>query len=139
MVGSAGGNNAQIVLQVVRVHTDAVIADRKGTVFRVGLDADEKILSLEAHILICEGLIAKLINSVAGVGNNFPQKDFFMGVDGVNHEVQQPLGFRLKLFLSHGLFVPPVERGFGQDTPPQAPRFFAIIMHGNCEQDMTKL
>ena len=67
---------------------------------------DCKILPGETHAVIGEALVAELVAGVAGVGDDLPQENFLMGVDGVDHQVQQPLGLRLKLFLCHENALP---------------------------------
>ena len=37
----------------------------------------------------------------AGVGDDLPQEDLLVGVDGVDHQVHQTLGFRFELLLCH--------------------------------------
>ena len=103
LVGAAGGDNAQVVLQLVRVHTDAVVADGEGAVFLVNGQGDGEILPLEPHVLVCQGQITQLVDGVGGVGDDFPQEDLLMGVDGVDHQVQQPLRLRLECLFFHKL------------------------------------
>ncbi|CAN3966665.1 hypothetical protein HEAFMP_HEAFMP_12550, partial [Dysosmobacter welbionis] len=34
------------------------------------------------------GLVAQLVTGVAGIGDDLPEKDLLVGVDGVDHQVQ---------------------------------------------------
>ena len=92
------------------VHADAVVADGEGPCVGVGVDGDAEVLPLEAHVLIRQGPVAQLVDGVAGVGDDLPQEDLPVGVDGVDHQIQQALGFRLEFFLCHRLSFPPVDR-----------------------------
>ena len=132
LVGAAGGDDAQIVLQLLLAHADAVVADGQGAPLRIGLDSDAEVLPLEAHVLIRQGPVAQLVDGVAGVGDDLPQEDLPVGVDGVNHQVQQAPGFRFEFLLGHSLFS---SRKSGSGDPC----FFMPTMKGNCEQSMTKL
>ena len=82
-------------------HADAVVGDRERSVFLVAFDADEEISALHADILIGQRAEAELVDSVRGVGDQLAQKDLLMRVDGIDHQLQQPPGFRLKFFFRH--------------------------------------
>ena len=99
--GAAPGDDAQVVLQLLLVHADAVVPDGEGSGFLVGDQGDGEVLPPEAHLVIRQGEVAELVDGVAGVGDELPEEDLLMGVDGVDHQVQQALGFRLELFLAH--------------------------------------
>jgi len=46
-------------------------------------------------------LVIQLVHGVTGVGDQFPEEDLPVSVDGIDHQVQQPFGFGLELFGSH--------------------------------------
>ncbi|MPM43894.1 hypothetical protein SDC9_90571 [bioreactor metagenome] len=100
--GPGGGDDAQVVFKVLLVHADAVVGDGEEAGILVRLDLNFEILAAQAHGLVGQSLVAQLVACVAGVGDDLPEKDLVMGVDGVHHQIQQPLGFRLELFLCHG-------------------------------------
>ena len=101
--GAAGGDDAQVVLQLTFVHADAVVADGKGAVLLVDGQGDGKILPLQAHFFVRQGQITQLVDGVGGVGDDLTQEDLLVGVDGVDHQVQQPLGLRLECLFFHKL------------------------------------
>ncbi len=101
LVGAGGGDDAQVVLQIIRVHADAVVADGQQPLFLVQHQPDGKLIPLDAHLVIGQAEVAQLVDGVGGVGNDFTQENFLMRVNGVYHEIQQTLGFRLELFLCH--------------------------------------
>ena len=106
LVGAGGGDDAQVVLQVLLVHADAVVGDGDGARLLVSLQGDLKILALDAHLVVGKGLVGQLVHRVAGVGDQLPEEDLLVGVDGVDHQIEQPLGFRFELLLCHD-FLPP--------------------------------
>ncbi|CAN3986065.1 D-cysteine desulfhydrase, partial [Dysosmobacter welbionis] len=55
LVGAGGGDDAQVVLQVLLVHADAVVGDGQGPVFLVHLDLDLEVLAAHAHGVIRQG------------------------------------------------------------------------------------
>ena len=87
LVGAAGGNDAQVILQLLLAHADTVVADGEQPGLGVGVDGDAEVLPLEPHVFVRQGPVAQLVDGIAGVGDNFPQKDLLVGVDGVDHQV----------------------------------------------------
>jgi len=98
---AGAADRAEVVFHLVLVHTDAVVADGQRAGGLVGLEFDRKIAAAEADFLVGQRLIGQLVDGVGGVGNDFTQENFLMRVNGVYHEIQQTLGFRLELFLCH--------------------------------------
>ena len=98
---AAAGDGAQVGLQVLPAHAHAVVRHGEQPPLLVGHDGDFQVLPLHAHAVVGEGLVGQLVLGVAGVGDELPEKNFLVGVDGVDHQVQQPLGFRLELLLCH--------------------------------------
>ena len=51
--------------------------------------------------IIGQGSVGQLVDGVAGVGDDLPQEDLLVGVDGIDHQVQQSLGLGFKLLFAH--------------------------------------
>ena len=100
-VGAGGGDDAQVVLQILLVHADAVVGDGEGPVFLVRLDLNFEVLAAHTHGVVRQGQVAQLVAGVAGVGDDLPEENLLVGVDRAHHQVQQPLGLRLELPLCH--------------------------------------
>ena len=98
---AAAGDGAQVVLQLLLGHADAVIGDGEGAVLFVRCHSDGKVRRLYINAAIAEGQIGQLVNGVAGVGNDLPQENLFVGINGIDHQVHQPFGLGLKLFFLH--------------------------------------
>ena len=99
---SAGARDgAEVALQLLLGHADAVVGDGEGARFLVGGEEDLEVLAPQLDGVVGEGLVGQLVHRVAGVGDQLPQEDLLVGVDGVDHQIQQPLGLGLELFLCH--------------------------------------
>ena len=98
---AGGGDDAQIVLQLVPIHTDAVVADGQQPLFLVQHQLDGELIPADAHLVVGETEIAQLVDGVRSVGDDLTQKYLLVGVDGVDHQIQQPLRLRLEFFSFH--------------------------------------
>jgi hypothetical protein len=78
-------------------HANAGIADGQRLVLLVGDDIDTQVLARVELGRVREGLIADFVESIRGVGNEFSEKDFLVGVDGVDDEGQELRDFSLEL------------------------------------------
>ena len=113
--GAAAGDDAQVVVQLLLGHANAVVGDGEGTGLLVYVQADEKVLPGKAGGPVLQGAVVELVNGIAGVGDQLPQEDLLVGVDGVDHQVQQTLGFCLKFFHCHGFKLLPFQ--YRTDSP----------------------
>ena len=103
---AARGDDAEVGLQLLLCHADAVVGHGQRPGVPVHVDADEEILSCHADGLVRQGAIAELVDRVRGVRDDLTQEDLLMGVDGVDHEVQKTLRLRFELFLCHVIIRP---------------------------------
>ena len=99
--GAAAGDGAQVLLQLLLRHADAVVGDGQGAGELVGGEGDLEVGAVQPHLVVGEGLVGQLVHRVAGVGDQLPQENLLVGVDGIDHQIQQPLGLGLELFLCH--------------------------------------
>ena len=99
--GAAAGDGAQVLLQPLLRHADAIVGDGQGAGNLVGGEGNFEVGAVQPHLIVGEGLVGQLVHRVAGVGDQLPQEDLLVGVDGVDHQIQQPLGLGLELFLCH--------------------------------------
>ena len=89
MERAAVGNYAEILLQLLAAHTDAVIADGEGALLGVGRDGDGEVAAAETDALVRQAAVAELVDGVGRVGQKLTQEDLLVGIDGVNHQLQQ--------------------------------------------------
>ncbi len=94
-------DHAEIVLQLVPVHADAVVAHGQCARVLVGGDGDGEIAAVKADLIVGQREVAELVDGVARVRDDLAQEDLPVRVDGVDHQVEQALRLRLELFLCH--------------------------------------
>ena len=95
------GDDAQVVLQLLLTHADAVIADGQQAVLLINGQLDLKLIPVQAHLVVRQAQVAQLVDSVGGVRDDLPQEYLLMGVDGIDHQVQQALALRLECLFLH--------------------------------------
>ena len=99
--GAAFGDGTQVLLQFLLRHAHAVVADGEGARGLVGDEGDLKRAPVQRRAALGQGLVGQLVDGVAGVGDDLTEEDLLVGVDGVDHQIQQTLGLRLELLLCH--------------------------------------
>jgi len=82
-LGSGLGNGTKVVDHVSLGHTDTGIPDTEELALLVSADADVKILFGVENRGIGQGRVTDFVESIRTVGNQFPQKDFLIRVEGV--------------------------------------------------------
>lgn len=78
-----------------------VVADGQQPLLLVYCQRDGELVAADAHLIVGETEIAQLIDGVRGVGDDLPQEDLLVGIDRVDHQVQQPLGLRFEFLSFH--------------------------------------
>lgn len=78
-------------------HTDTGIADGEGLVLQVGDDIDAQILVGVELRGVGESLVADLVKSIRGVGDQLTKENFLVRVDGVNDQREQLRDLSLEL------------------------------------------
>ena len=98
---AALGDGAQVLLQLLGAHAHAVVRHRQRAPLLVRGDGDAHIPPLELSRVVRQRQVGQLVDGVAGVGDDLPQENLLVGVDGVDHQVHQTLGLRLELLFCH--------------------------------------
>ena len=75
-------------LRLFHRHADAVIGNRQRSRILIGLHADSEDRIVAQKLLVGKRQKVQLIQGVRGVGNEFPQKDFFIGVKRVGEKIK---------------------------------------------------
>ena len=97
--GARLGQRADQVHHLVAGHPDAVVADGQGAGLLVHLDLDVQIGGVDVEVLVAESLEPQLVQRVGGVRDQLPQEGVLVGVDRVDHQIQQLAGLGLELQL----------------------------------------
>ena len=86
--GSGLGDGTEVVDQFVTGHADAVVDDGQGTIFLVNFDANAKFGIVVVQLRIGQRLEAQLVGRIGGIGDQLTQKDLFVAVKGMDHQLQ---------------------------------------------------
>ena len=82
------GNGAEVIHQILLVHTKSVIGNGQGMAVGIGRQVDFKARVPFEEIAVSEGLIMELIDRIGGVRNEFPQENLVICINRVDHQVQ---------------------------------------------------
>jgi hypothetical protein len=77
-------------------HADAVVADGQRARLAVEGDADHEVGVVFIECGIGQALEAQLVGGVGGVGNEFAQENVLVGIQGMDHQLQQLFDFGLE-------------------------------------------
>jgi len=89
-------SGADIVDNLLPVHADAVIGDGDGAGVLVEADPDFQIGVVLIKRAVGQGFETQLVAGVGSVGDQFAEKDFLVGIQGMGNQAQQLLHFGLK-------------------------------------------
>ena len=95
------GDGAEVLLQLLLIHADAIVGHGQNVVLGIALEPDLEVAAAEAHLVVGQAQIGQLVDGVGRVGYELTQEDLLVGIDGIDHQIEQALGFRLELFLCH--------------------------------------
>ena len=110
LLGAGMGDGAQVALELLGGHTDTVIRNRDGTGIFIKGNTDGQVALVELDTRILQALKVELIDGIARVGDKLAQEDFLIGVDGVDHEVEQFFALGLKLTHVQSFRATPVRK-----------------------------
>ena len=97
LLGARMGDGAQVALELLGGHADTVIRNSDGTGIFIKGDTNGQVTLVELDTRILKALKVELVDGIARVGDKLAQEDFLIGVDGVDHEVEQFFALGLKL------------------------------------------
>ena len=97
LLGAGVGDRAEVLLQLVRRHADSVVRDGDGAGVLVKAHVDGEVCLVDADRAVGEALEVELVDGIRGVGHQLAEEDLPIGVDGVDHEVEQLLALCLEL------------------------------------------
>ena len=95
LLAAGMGDGAEVFLEVLGGHADAVVGDGKRARVLVKRDADGKVIVAELNTRVGETLEVELVHRIRRVGDKLTQEDLLVGVDRVDHEVEELLALGL--------------------------------------------
>ena len=109
-IGGAGlGYSTQVGNELVFSHANTIINDFECFLIRIKLNLNLKLSLTTQKFRFFNGEKPDFIKCVGGITDEFPQEDFFLGIEGVNDNIHQsrmsrnvPANFGLELV---GLFL----------------------------------
>ena len=78
-------DGSQIFFHLFFCHTDTVIDDGQSSLLHICLKSNIKVVSGQP----LRSFVVEFVDRIAGVGNQFSQKDFFICIDRIDHHIQQ--------------------------------------------------
>ena len=128
--GRAGARDrTQVLDQLLPIHADAIVLNGEGSGVLIEGQANAQITVFAEPLGVAQGLEAELIHRIRGVRDQLSKKYLSVGVERVNHQLEELLGLGLKaagfrsagglvLLFAHG--APPFLDGLknGDGTPP---------------------
>merc|ERR1719225_2006799 len=88
-LGPGLGDGPEVVDHVSLGHANTGVNDGEGIGIRVRDDLDEEFLLVVQLAGISEGLVPDLVQGIGGVGDQFSEENFFVGVEGVDDQAHQ--------------------------------------------------
>ncbi|MNF69944.1 hypothetical protein D3C84_518410 [compost metagenome] len=110
--GARLGNGAEVGDRVLAAHADAVVLEGDGLGFLVETDANLQRGAAFQQLGLGQRLKTQLVGGIRGVGDQFAKENFLVGIQRMDHQVQQLLHLGLEaqgFFLSfhtHGRLTP---------------------------------
>ena len=89
-------DGAQVGVELLSRHADAVVANADGARVLVKGNLHAQLRAVYLHVCISEALEDELVHSVGGVGDELAQENLAVGVDRVDHEVEELLALSLE-------------------------------------------
>ncbi len=96
------GDGAEGLGRLVAGHADAVVAHREGAGLLVGDQLDLPVLAPFGQRRVGEGLVARLVDGVGGVGDQLAQEDLLVGIERMDHQVEDLVHLGLERMFVHG-------------------------------------
>jgi hypothetical protein len=94
--GAGLGDGADVLDHFLPAHADAVVGDRERARLAVEGDADLEVGVVLEQRGVAQSLEAQLVGGVGGVGNQFAQENVLVGIQGMDHQLEELLDFGLE-------------------------------------------
>ena len=104
LLGAGVRDGPEVLVELGLGHADAVVAHRDGAGILVKGQTNGQLVITELDARIGEAHEGELVDGVGRVGHELSKEDLLVGVDRVDHEVEELLALRLELL--HGTRLP---------------------------------
>ena len=101
-------DGAEVLVELVLRHADAVVGDGDGASALVEADVNGQLVLGKLHVGIRQALEIELVDGVGRVRDKLAEENLAIGVDRVDHEVEQFLTLCFEFL--HGVSLPVLER-----------------------------
>jgi hypothetical protein len=99
--GAGARDGAEVLVELLLVHADAVVLDDQGLVGPVQGDADGGIEGDALVGLVRDREVAELVDGVGGIGDELAEEYLLVRVERVDDEVEEARNLRLEVVLRH--------------------------------------
>src|SRR5262249_33435910 len=96
LLGAGARDGADVLDDLVAGHAHSVVVDAERPRRRVGLQANLQLAGGQ-EVAAGDGFEPELVERVRGIRDQLAEEDVLVGVEGVDHEVQQLPDLRLEL------------------------------------------
>ena len=100
-------DGAKVLVELVLRHADAVVGDGDGASILVEADVNGQLILGKLHVGIRQALEIKLVDRIGRIRDELAKEDLAIGVDRVDHEVEQFLALCFEFL--HGVSLPVLE------------------------------
>ena len=104
LLGAGVRDGAQVLLELLGGHADTVIGNGERALVLVGRDANGQVIGVDLDAGVGDALEVELVHGVRCVGDELAQEDLLVGVDRVDHEVEELLALCLELLHARNSF-----------------------------------
>ena len=98
-------DRAEVVLHLLGGHAAAVVLDDKTAVCLVERQVDRQAVAGDTGLAFLHCIIIELVRCIGCVGDQLTQENLLVRINGVDHQVEQTLGFCLKLLGCHDIYT----------------------------------
>ena len=101
LLGAGFGDGAEMLHRFFTAHADAVVDNRHGAGLLVASilvegDDDAEVRVVGDQRFVVQRLEAQAVDGIRGVGNELAQENLPVGIQGVDHQLEQLFGFGLE-------------------------------------------
>ena len=101
-------DGAEVLVELVFRHADAVVGDGDGAGILVERHMNGQLILGKLHVGVSQALEIELVDGVGRVRDKLAKEDLAIGVDRVDHEVEQFLALCFEFL--HSVSLPVLER-----------------------------